>query len=429
MRRVKMYRMEQKKVLHIIASLVLVIMTLSISGCVNILDSSSQTTPDVVEGRDIEIDVIEGDKVDGEEDKVDEDKNDDEGKGEREDNEDGDLDIGGDRQDIKLVPYSGPVQHIFFHPLIAYPELTFDGDAQEKGFNDYFVTIDEFNKVIQSLYEKDFILIDINLLIEEVEEDGKKVVKRRELMLPEGKKPLIISIDDMNYYEYMRENGMIYKLILDDKGQIATYSITPEGEERVAYDNEIIPLLDRFVERHPDFSFNGAKGVIALTGYEGVLGYRTNEIDSPNFEKEKEEALLVINKLKEMGWTFASHGYGHRDAARISLEALVKDTERWKVEVGSLVGPTKTYIYPYGSRVLPGDPKFQSLVDAGFQILCAVGSQAYEKMGPNALMQDRRHIDGIGLIQQRERFLDLFDSYKLIDYDKRPEKYLEGIKK
>ncbi|MBC8079128.1 MAG: hypothetical protein H7X86_02200 [Gorillibacterium sp.] len=29
---------------------------------------------------------------------------------------------------LQLVPYSGPVEHIFFHPLIAFPELAFDGD-------------------------------------------------------------------------------------------------------------------------------------------------------------------------------------------------------------------------------------------------------------------------------------------------------------
>ena len=29
----------------------------------------------------------------------------------------------------KTVLYEGPVEHIFFHPLIAYPELAFDGDS------------------------------------------------------------------------------------------------------------------------------------------------------------------------------------------------------------------------------------------------------------------------------------------------------------
>src|SRR5699024_5677218 len=117
------------------------------------------------------------------------------------------------------------------------------------------------------------------------------------------------------------------------------------------------------------------------------------------------------------------------DAARVSLEKLQADTDRWAKEVESIIGETQIYIYPYGSRVLPDDPKFDVLVDAGFTVMSAVGVEAYEKMAPGvALMQDRRHMDGIGLIQQRERFLDLFDSYEIIDYDLRPDKYLKGIK-
>lgn len=406
-----MYQKEQRILQKITSVFLLAVIILSTSSCTSIFDILKPSS-EVQVGQDIEIEVIEEQEIQRENLKTDD-------QGEEEDIKQEDTQ--------NLVPYSGPVQHIFFHPLIAYPKLTFDGDAQERGFNDYFVTIDEFKGIIQSLYEKDYILIDINMLIEEREEGDKKIIERSKLMLPEGKKPLIISIDDMNYYDYMRENGTIYKLVLDDEGKVATYSLTADGEE-LSYDNEIIPILDRFVEAHPDFSFNGAKGVIALTGYEGVLGYRTNDLDSPKYSKERESVLAVIKKLKEMGWTFASHGYGHRDAAKISLDKLIADTNKWRKEVGSLVGPTKVYIYPYGSRVLPDDPKFQALVDAGFNILCAVGSQAYEKMGPNALMQDRRHIDGIGLIQQRDRFLDLFDSYKLIDYDVRPKKYLQDIK-
>ena len=39
--------------------------------------------------------------------------------------------------------------------------------------------------------------------------------------------------------------------------------------------------------KHPDFSLNGQKGVVALTGYNGVLGYRTNETDSKHYKERK----------------------------------------------------------------------------------------------------------------------------------------------
>ena len=32
-----------------------------------------------------------------------------------------------------FVPWTGTVEHLFFHPVIAYPELAFDGDGQANG--------------------------------------------------------------------------------------------------------------------------------------------------------------------------------------------------------------------------------------------------------------------------------------------------------
>lgn len=50
-----------------------------------------------------------------------------------------------------------------------------------------------------------------------------------------------------------------------------------------------MPILNKFVKEHPDFSLNGEKGVVALTGYEGVLGYRTNELTSKDYTKNKKQ--------------------------------------------------------------------------------------------------------------------------------------------
>ena len=49
--------------------------------------------------------------------------------------------------------------------------------------------------------------------------------------------------------------------------------------------NDAVPLLNDYVKKHPDFSYKGQKAVVGLTGYEGVLGYRTNDLEHPNYEK------------------------------------------------------------------------------------------------------------------------------------------------
>lgn len=315
----------------------------------------------------------------------------------------------------ELVVYKGQVEHIFFHPLVVYKEKAFDNDSLGKGYRDWFITVDEFKKILNSLYENNFILVDINDVYEVKEEKDNKRLSKKELILPRGKKPIIISIDDLNYYEYMINNGNAHKLILDSNGDIATFSIAPGGKEVISRDNEIVPIIDKFVDEHSDFSFRGAKGIIALTGYEGILGYRTNKYDSPEYENEKTEALRVVKRLKETGWSFASHGYGHLDARKISYEKTVRDNKRWKDEVESLIGPTNVYIYPFGSALPYKDKRLKYLLSEGFNIFCGVGAEWLVETHPDCVIIDRRPIDGVSFTYHSESYKNFFNTDEVID--------------
>ena len=69
--------------------------------------------------------------------------------------------------------------------------------------------------------------------------------------------------------------GFASKLVLDQSGKVTCEMVDSNGQTIYgAYD--MIPILDEFVERHPDFSYRGAKAILALTGYNGLFGYRTN---------------------------------------------------------------------------------------------------------------------------------------------------------
>lgn len=63
--------------------------------------------------------------------------------------------------------------------------------------------------------------------------------------------------------------AMPTKLIVDDKGKIRNEYVEDDGSVSVG-DYDMVPLIDRFVEKHPDFSYRGAKGILALTGYNGI---------------------------------------------------------------------------------------------------------------------------------------------------------------
>ena len=129
---------------------------------------------------------------------------------------------GGDTSDPNTDPYDavrnywsedqltqawGPdqvVEHLFFHPIIAYPQWAFhDCNAsqdQRYGLDDWMVTVDEYNKILQSVYDKGYILVAMEDVWSEVTDESGTHMVRNTLMLPEGKKPLVISFDDVNYY-------------------------------------------------------------------------------------------------------------------------------------------------------------------------------------------------------------------------------------
>ena len=71
----------------------------------------------------------------------------------------------------------------------------------------------------------------------------------------------------------MKNDGFASKLVIDENGDVANEIITPEGTAVISRKADVMPILDDFVKEHPEFSFNGTKGIIALTGYEGALGY------------------------------------------------------------------------------------------------------------------------------------------------------------
>ena len=343
---------------------------------------------------------------------------------------------GGVKDGVAYAAYDGLVEHLFFHPIIAYPELAFDGDAQEKGLDDFMITVDEFNKILNSVYERGYVLVDIaDVWSETTDEAGNPVMVRNTLYLPEGKKPLIFSYDDTNYYPYMLENGFAHKLILGEDGKVWSWGLDPAGNEVVSRDLDAIPALDKFVEEHPDFSPFGAKACLSLTGYEGILGYRTqtdtqswDEAREANRQAEREAVKPIIAELKRTGWTFGSHTWGHIRLGSGNMGKIQTDTEKWLDEVGSLVGPTPILFYPHGERPDGNDwkqtgPAFQYLQSQGFRVFCSVGveSFSYIKQDICAVICDRLHPDGTTLRYSRNRYLQFYDAKDIMDTAVRPD--------
>ncbi len=326
------------------------------------------------------------------------------------------------------------VTHVFYHTLIKDPALAFDGDSDTAGYNQVMTTIEEFQKITQSMYEKGFVMVRLEDMAVK-DENGNMAAG--EILLPPGKQPFVLSQDDVSYYHYMDGDGMASRLVVDENGQVKAEYVEADGSVSVG-DYDMVPLIDAFVEEHPDFSYRGAKGILALTGYEGVLGYRTDgvyqtrqELDELqckyldshldfNWDEEVAKATEVAEAMKKNGWEFASHTWGHINVGESSLERLKTDTEKWLTYVAPIVGGSDKIIFAFGADLAGAEiysgEKFDYLKSQGFDYYCNVdSSRLWVQLAPNYLRMGRRNLDGYRMYYNPELVEDLFDAKEAFD--------------
>ncbi|HVI41944.1 MAG TPA: hypothetical protein VM577_14935, partial [Anaerovoracaceae bacterium] len=303
-----------------------------------------------------------------------------------------------------LVKYEGPVQHIFFHSLIVYPELAFDSKGHPaQGYNLWMATVREFKKMLPRLEEKGYVLYPLTEYIEPDSQDPGKI-KLKDIYLPPGKIPLVISIDDVNYYDYMKSDGFANRLVMGDDGRVWTEVITPEGKTTMTRDGDIMPILDDYVEAHPEFSWKGAKGTIALTGYQGALGYRITD-DLPQQAEWQQTVKKIADTMKANGWSFACHSYTHNSWFRdgsLTLKQIKYDTDRWIQKIEPYVGETNIYVSPFGVHFKKDDPRYRYLIEQGFSIYCPVSNERRITVNSDNIVMPRVNIDGYSMNQRTE---------------------------
>ncbi len=302
-------------------------------------------------------------------------------------------------------PDNTTISHIFYHSLIVDPARAFGDPKQSVGYSQYMVTINEFTAQLQQIYDNGYVLIHPDR-IATPGPDG--AMTPSPILLPPGKKPLVLSIDDVSYYEYMTGAGFPDKLVVADDGRVRNLYTDASGKTTEgSYD--VMPIIDDFVATHPDFSYRGDKGTIALTGYNGILGYRTSVTtygDNPTTQAEQAAAKPVADALKASGWRFASHSWGHIDMTKSSVGTIKADAKLWDTEVRPLVGDTPYLVYPFGADIAGveqyagGNAKFAFLHDTEaftYYFPINAASPYWMQINPQSVRQARINIDGITL--------------------------------
>lgn len=329
------------------------------------------------------------------------------------------------------------VTHVFVHSLIVDTSRAFDGDAAQDGYNLNMVTVDEFKKIIQSMYENGYVLVSLHDM-GEIDANGQ--MQRKSIRLPEGKKPIVFSQDDVSYYHSYSGDGFADRLIVDENGEVKNEYTDAAGNTTVG-DYDMVPVLDSFVKEHPDFSYHGQKGIIALTGYNGVLGYRTDGDyrdrtslqddqrkwleEHPDFDYDADVAAAtkVADAMKENGWEFASHTWGHISVGDRSLEDIQTDTQKWLDYVKPIVGDTDMIIFAFGSDIgdwtgyASDNEKFNYLKSVGFDYFCNVDGSTlcWVQFGNTYLRQARMNIDGYRMATNPDILSPLFDVSSVYD--------------
>jgi hypothetical protein len=170
-------------------------------------------------------------------------------------------------------------------PIVMYHRFIPSGTGSEK----YKVSLSDLDRHLQGFYDAGYSLVAL--------EDWL----RGDINLPEGRRPLIITIDDLFYAD---------QIFLDDEGQAAPYS----GIGRIW----------QFSQEHPDFDFH-----LALFYNMGDKGYANRYVNG-NFYIEsgwQEERAKAIAWCIENGALPYNHFYNHPN-----LSLLTPDQILWQLE-------------------------------------------------------------------------------------------------
>ena len=349
-----------------------------------------------------------------------------------------------ERAQKDTVEWTDPSQvvHLSFQLLIADPARAFKYAGWANSLNQNFITTGEFSDILQQLYENGYILVNFDdIFTTETTGNGSTVYKAATLRLPAGKKPLMISQTNVNYNYYLIDSdgdhlpdakggGFASKLLWD--GQNFTCEMVNANGQTVTGDYDLVPILEKFIAANPDFSYQGARANLALTGHNGLLGYRTHpayenhpkasEIFGEDvYEQEKTEAAEVIQALRNKGYTVSCYTYSNISYKDASLSQIQNNLKSWTDSVAPILGNTNVLTYAQGGDIAAkgtysGD-KFNALQDYGFRYylgFCSDG-QPWAVVEDNYVRQGRIMVTGSNLAYHSEWFAELFDAASVLD--------------
>ena len=338
----------------------------------------------------------------------------------------------------QLVEYTTPtlIPNLSFHVLIEdLPRAMADDDDLAGNYNKNFVSTAEFKAILNGLYNNGYVLVDFDSFVSvQTDPTGTKQYIPNTIYLPADKKPVMITETMVNYFTYMIDgdgdgladaggDGFASKLVVQN-GKIKAEYVNASGETLVG-DYDLVPILESFIEEHPDFSYRGARATVAVTGSQGVFGYRTNTSyiatkGNDYYENEVAGAKEVVQALRDKGYTLACYTYDNLAYGQKSAAEITADLTSWSQQITPVIGDVDILVFARTSNISDyGGSLFNVLYTSGFRYFVSNGTQPWAEINTTYVRQNRLMVTGETMQWYSDRFTGMFDCAAILDVNTR----------
>ena len=335
-----------------------------------------------------------------------------------------------------MVEYRDPslIPNLSFHVLIADPTRAFADPELGGNYNKNFVTIDEFSKILDQLYANGYILVDFDSFTElRTNVDGSQQFIAESLYLPEDRKPVMITETMVNYFEYMIDSnddgtadaggaGFASKLVVDENGDIKAEYVDINSQTHVG-NYDLVPILEDFIKEHPDFVYQGARATLAVTGSEGIFGYRCTTAYNQSrgtqyYDEQVAGAKKIVEALRNKGYTLACFTYGNSDYSQYTANQIQQDLADWTQQIKPIIGDVNILVYARTADINDySGTKFNVMSTSGFRYFVSNAKEPWAEINTNYVRQKRLMVTGENMAWYSSMFTDrgLFDPNMVLD--------------
>lgn len=323
------------------------------------------------------------------------------------------------------------VYNLSVHQLIADPVRAFPDREYGSSYQRNFLTVSEFSAILQQLYDNGYVLVDLDDFYDQEfnSSSGRDVFVSKKLMLPAGKKPIMLTQTHANYYNYqtdsngdgqpdagadgfacsLRYDGRFYNELVNADGSISTGSF------------DVVPLLEDFIQENPDFSYQGARAIISFTGYDGILGYRVNstKLSTEALQKERDDCAKIVAALKNAGYKLGCYTFENYNYSSTSANGIKTDLDKWAEQITPWLGEVDILVFArdgdIGDENVYDGSKFNVVYNAGFRYFLGSSQAPWNQVDSLYVRHNRLSITGENLKKHADWFASLFDATAVLD--------------